>query len=103
MLIRLTVYSSQMIAGMTLVPCMRDARLRRQVVVVTHNPNLAVVCDADQIIDAEIRKDGSNAVIYESGSIEDPEMNRRLVDVLEGTKPAFNQRAAKYLLPQAQT
>jgi ABC-type lipoprotein export system ATPase subunit len=83
----------------TLVPCMRDARLRRQVIVVTHNPNLAVVCDADQIIYAEMRKDGTNTVIYESGSIEDPGINRRLVDVLEGTKPAFDQRAAAYLLP----
>ncbi len=81
----------------TLVPCMRDARTRRQVVVVTHNPNLAVVCDADQVIYAEIQKDGTNRVVYETGSIEDPLINRRLVDVLEGTKPAFDQRAAKYL------
>ncbi len=44
------------------------------------------------------RKDGTNAVYYESGAIEDPVINRRLVDVLEGTKPAFTRRAAKYLL-----
>ncbi len=72
--------------------------MRRQVVVVTHNPNLAVVCDADQVIYAEIQKDGTNRVAYETGSIEDPLINRRLVDVLEGTKPAFDQRAAKYLI-----
>ncbi len=82
----------------TLVPCVRDARLRRQIVVVTHNPNLAVVCDADQIIYAEITKDGSNAVQYQTGSIEDPAIAKRIVDVLEGTKPAFDQRAVKYEL-----
>ena len=82
----------------TLVPCMRDAKMRRQIVVVTHNPNLAVVCDADQIIYSSIEKDGTNAVKYETGSIEDPAINRHLVDVLEGTAPAFNERAAKYLL-----
>lgn len=82
----------------TLVPCMRDAKMRRQIVLVTHNPNLAVVCDADQVIYCAIEKDGSNAATYETGSIEDPEINRRLVDVLEGTTPAFNERAAKYLL-----
>jgi predicted ATPase len=82
----------------TLVPCMRDAKTRRQIVVVTHNPNLAVVCDADQVIYSAIQKDGSNAVTYETGSIENPDINSRLVDVLEGTAPAFNERAAKYLL-----
>ena len=48
----------------TLVPSMRDARLRRQIVVVTHNPNLAVVCDADQVIYSAIDKDHGNAVTY---------------------------------------
>ncbi len=84
----------------TLVPCMRDARTRRQVIVVTHNPNLAVVCDADQVLYAEIRKDGSNRVTYETGAIEDPQLSRRIVDVLEGTQPAFDQRAAKYIVGQ---
>ncbi len=82
----------------TLVPCVRDAKTRRQIVLVTHNPNLAVVCDADQIIYGAIQKDGTNAVTYETGSIENPNINRHLVDVLEGTAPAFNERASKYLL-----
>lgn len=30
------------------------------------------------------------------GSIEDADMNRRIVDVLEGTRPAFDQRDARY-------
>src|SRR6185436_17061751 len=30
----------------TLVPCIKDAKKRRQIVIVTHNANLAVVCDA---------------------------------------------------------
>ena len=30
-----------------LVPCMKEAKQRRQILIVTHNPNLAVVCDAD--------------------------------------------------------
>jgi ABC-type lipoprotein export system ATPase subunit len=32
-----------------LVPCMKEARQRRQVIIVTHDPNLAVVCDATTI------------------------------------------------------
>jgi ABC-type Mn2+/Zn2+ transport system ATPase subunit len=82
----------------TLVPCIKDAKKRRQIVVVTHNPNLAVVCDAEQIICAEIRKDRANTVTYMSGSIEDPIINRRIVDILEGTRPAFDRRDDKYLV-----
>ena len=33
-----------------LVTCIKTAKQRRQVIMVTHNPNLAVVCDAEQII-----------------------------------------------------
>ena len=81
----------------TLVPCIKDAKKRRQMIMVTHNPNLAVVCDAEQVICAEMQKDHENAVIYTSGSIEDPAINRRIVDILEGTRPAFDKRDDKYI------
>lgn len=81
----------------TLVPCIKDAKKRRQMVMVTHNPSLAVVCDAEQVICAEMHKDHENAVIYTSGSIEDPVINRRIVDILEGTRPAFDKRDDKYI------
>ncbi len=81
----------------TLVPCMKEAKKRRQVFMVTHNPNLAVVCDADQVIWAEIDREHGNSVTYVSGSIENPLINRKIVDVLEGTRPAFDMRDAKYL------
>ena len=81
----------------TLVPCIKDAKKRRQMVMVTHNPNLAVVCDAEQVICAEMQKDHENAVIYTSGSIEDPVINHRIVDILEGTRPAFDKRDDKYI------
>ena len=80
----------------TLVPCIKDAKKRRQIVMVTHNPNLAVVCDAEQVIYAEIHKERLNEVSYVGGSIEDPVINQRIVDVLEGTRPAFDKRDARY-------
>jgi len=79
-----------------LVPCIKEARNRRQVVLVTHNPNLAVVCDADQIIHCHIDKIAGNKVTYECGALESSPINRHSVDVLEGTKPAFFQRESKY-------
>lgn len=80
----------------TLVPAVRYAKTRRQVVIVTHNPNLAVVCDADQVIHATIDKADGNRVTYVSGSIENPDITRRIVDVLEGTKPLFDKRDERY-------
>lgn len=76
-----------------LVPAIRAARERRQVIVITHNPNLAVVADADQVIQATL---DSNAFRYTSGSIEDPTINGFVIDVLEGTLPAFVNRERKY-------
>ena len=79
-----------------LVPALKQARDRRQIIIVTHNPNLAVVCDADQVICASLDKKELNRVSYVSGSIESTSINQRIVDVLEGTRPAFDNREAKY-------
>jgi AAA15 family ATPase/GTPase len=79
-----------------LVPCIKEARKKRQVVIVTHNPNLAVVCDADQVIHCTIDKQAGNRVTYETGSLENPAINKYTVNVLEGTRPAFDLRESKY-------
>lgn len=81
-----------------LVPAIAEARQHRQVVIVTHNPNLAVVCDADQVIYAELVRAPEVEIRYESGAIEHPQLNKRLLDVLEGTHPAFSNRDSKYKL-----
>ena len=76
-----------------LVPAIADARHRRQVIVVTHNPNLAVVGDADQIVVAE----ASGGVFeYSTGAIESVPINDKIIAILEGTWPAFTNRTAKY-------
>lgn len=82
-----------------LVPAIKSASRRRQVIVITHNPNVAIVADADQIIvadktDSEFR--------YKCGSIENLAINRASVDILEGTWPAFTNRSSKYRKPGLQ-
>jgi ABC-type lipoprotein export system ATPase subunit/prefoldin subunit 5 len=84
-----------------LVPAIREAKQRRQIVVVTHNANIAVVCDADQVICASMDKAHGHKVVYETGAIEDPKINKRIVEVLEGTMPAFDNRDSKYTLVAA--
>ncbi|WP_342713479.1 TrlF family AAA-like ATPase [Bradyrhizobium sp. B124] len=79
-----------------LVPVLNEAKKSRQIIMVTHNPNLAVVCDAEQIIHATFDRKSGARICYRSGSIEDGLMNRAVVDVLEGTKIAFDNRGQKY-------
>jgi len=79
-----------------LVPCVKEAKRRRQIFVVTHNPNLAVVCDAEQIIWADLDKKNNHVMRYISGAIESQILNRATVDILEGTMPAFDNRDSKY-------
>jgi ABC-type lipoprotein export system ATPase subunit len=76
--------------------CIKAAKKRRQIIIVTHNPNLAVVCDAEQIIYSEINKQDGNKITYTCGAIENPAINKKLIDVLEGTRPAFDNRDSKY-------
>lgn len=79
-----------------LVPCMKAAKQRRQIFIVTHNPNLAVVCDAEQIICADLEKKNQYRMRYIPGAIENPMINKAIVDILEGTMPAFDNRDSKY-------
>ncbi|WP_143432990.1 TrlF family AAA-like ATPase [Herbaspirillum camelliae] len=78
-----------------LVKCIKAAKQRRQVIMVTHNPNLAVVCDAEQIICATCDK-ATNTFNYISGGIESPLIKAKVVEILEGTEPAFKNRKRKY-------
>jgi ABC-type lipoprotein export system ATPase subunit len=84
-----TVYS-------LLVPAIKQAKAKRQIIMVTHNANLAVCCDAEQIIHASADKASRYVITYRSGPIEAPDINSLVVDVLEGTHPAFDNRRAKY-------
>ena len=79
-----------------LVPFIKEAKKQRQILMITHNPNLAVVADAEQIIRVNIRKDKLNEFTWISGSIENPLVKKAIVDVLEGTMPAFQNRSDKY-------
>lgn len=79
-----------------LVDCIKAARKKRQVFIVTHNPNLAVVCDADQVVYANMEKTKGNAITYTTGALENPAMTKYVTDVLEGTRWAFDVRGAKY-------
>ncbi|MFK0041074.1 TrlF family AAA-like ATPase [Paenarthrobacter sp. NPDC090517] len=76
-----------------LVPALQQAKLRRQVIVVTHNANLAVVGDADQIVHCSY---DSGVFTLHSGPLASLDTGEFVIDVLEGARPAFENRRKKY-------
>lgn len=81
-----------------LVPLFRAAKAKRQVVLVTHNANLVVNTDADQVIVAQA---GAHApsqlppITYTSGGLEVAEIRKLVCDILEGGEAAFRERARR--------
>lgn len=84
-----------------LVPHFRNARKRRQVIIVTHNANLVVNTDADQVIVASAEPNpegGLPTVTYRCGSIENSKIRKVVCEILEGGEQAFLDRERRYRL-----
>jgi energy-coupling factor transporter ATP-binding protein EcfA2 len=81
-----------------LVPRFKSTRQRRQIIMVTHNANLVVNTDADQIIVASASPHGAGELpelSYSSGGLEDAAIREEVCAVLEGGESAFKERAAR--------
>jgi hypothetical protein len=78
-----------------LLDIFKEIKQFRQVIIVTHNANLVVNADAEQVI---VAKNEGEKLSYNSGSLENPVINKEVCDILEGGKIAFQQRRNKYQL-----
>jgi ABC-type lipoprotein export system ATPase subunit len=78
----------------SLVPVLRAAKERRQIIVVTHNPNIGVLGDAEKILAFKSTSDKS--VVVADGSIDDPKTRDVVCQILEGAEEAFRRRAKIY-------
>lgn len=78
----------------TLLPVIRQAKERRQVIIVTHNPNIAVLGDAEQIV--VLRATSDKSTVVSRGSIDDPATREATCNILEGARSAFARRAKIY-------
>ncbi|KLU27218.1 hypothetical protein EOS_05745 [Caballeronia mineralivorans PML1(12)] len=76
-----------------LIPIFRKIKKYRQVIIATHNANLVVNADAEQII---IAHNDAEVLRYETGAIEEPHMREKICVILEGGETAFRQRELKY-------
>lgn len=74
------------------------AKAKRQVIMVTHNANLVINTDADQIIIADAGSHtagGLPTITYTSGGLEDAHIRAAVCEILEGGEPAFRERARR--------
>jgi hypothetical protein len=72
-----------------------DRKDLTQFVFATHNPNIPVLGDAEQAI--VCRKEGE-VFSFDHGSIDDKEIQQRIVTVMEGGEDAFRRRKEIYQL-----
>ena len=97
------------------VKALRNRKTERQIIVVTHDPNLAVATDAEQLIVAEQASEdeigrGSDRFRYAMGALESDGLSTELdseigtvrdwvCEILEGGAEAFQHRHLRYNLP----
>jgi len=81
----------------------RAAKARRQIILITHNPNLVVNADSEQVIVAkcERRQNGLPYITYVTGALEDnrpPDagIKQQVCKILEGGSDAFKRRERRY-------
>ena len=82
--------------GFCSIRCFRQKRLkgRRQIVVATHEADIVVNGDADQVIHLEATADRGR--VANSGAIEEPLMRTAIVRTVDGGDAAFEMRRLKY-------
>lgn len=81
-----------------LVALFVTAKAKRQVIIVTHNANLVINTDADQIIVAEAGPHPSGGlppINYLAGGLENAAIRKAVCDILEGGEAAFRERARR--------
>lgn len=77
----------------SLVGAIRKAKQKRQIIIATHNANLVVNTDAEQIVIADYKDD---KISYRTGVIEDMETRNEIALILEGGTEAFKRREQRY-------
>ena len=78
----------------TIVATLRKIKEHRQVILVTHNPNIAVLGDAELII--PLKSTSSKSMVISPGSIDNQKTVDLCCQILEGGESAFKQRRTIY-------
>jgi hypothetical protein len=75
------------------VESVQNVKKSRQLIFVTHNPNIPVLSNSEQVIVME--SNGKAGHIRKSGTIDDCKSN--IINILEGGEEAFKKRVNRYM------
>ena len=75
------------------IKLIRSMKPNTQFIFATHNANFPVLGDSEQIISCIYSDDAINIT---AGSIDCPQLQRQVVDIMEGGEEAFKQRKRIY-------
>ena len=78
-----------------LVDVLQRLKEHRQIILATHNPNIPVSADAEQVIVTEAQSSQSGRVAAQ-GPMDDEGIIRHVKDIMEGGEEAFRLRARRY-------
>jgi ABC-type Mn2+/Zn2+ transport system ATPase subunit len=81
--------------GITLSSILAELKERRQIIVTTHNPNIVVGGDAEQVVVLDAPS-VDEAKVELTGSIDDDEVIDAVIRIMEGGKEAFEARERRY-------
>ncbi len=81
-----------------LVRRLRETKTNRQVIVVTHNPNIVVHGDAELVLSLEAR-DGQSHIAC-AGGLQERRVREEICRVMEGGREAFKRRYQRIMPPQ---
>ena len=76
------------------VKTLRSIKERRQVILVTHNANIAVLGDAELLL--PMKRSGDGGAAFDTGSIDKTETKQAALKILEGGDLAFRRRKEIY-------
>jgi hypothetical protein len=78
-----------------IVNILASMKLRRQVIVATHNPNLPVLGDAEQCIVLQA-SGGHEGTVIATGDLDSPKVASFITEIMEGGREAFQYRHTVY-------
>ena len=78
----------------TVLPALKRLKGRRQIILATHNANIVVNGDADQVIQLEAT--ANRGRVAQAGAIEEPAVRDAIVRTVDGGDDAFRLRRLKY-------
>jgi ABC-type enterochelin transport system ATPase subunit len=79
-----------------IVERLKTLKLKRQIIVITHNANIPVNGDAEYVV--SLSSDSKYLAVQSRGTLDDKDVKDEICDIMEGGAEAFKMRSLRYKL-----